>query len=153
MRDPFTGGTIPIPLAGKWGPVKTFYSHAPLLYAYPPPPFPISVLPVLSPSFLSHCALVFLTSSSLSYLLGSFFLSHFPHLGNLMFLTVEKHVFLSKLRMDAISLRELPHCSPKPASTAPEGPNPSTGVSCSSRRLPQRLPRRHGQQMPGLLGV
>lgn len=31
MWDPF-----PIPLAGKWGPVKTLYSHIPLLHAYPP---------------------------------------------------------------------------------------------------------------------
>lgn len=30
MRDPF-----PIPLVGKWGPVKTLYSHVPLLHAYP----------------------------------------------------------------------------------------------------------------------
>lgn len=104
------------------------------------PPFPISVLPVLSPSFVSHSALVFHTSSSLFYLLGSFLPSHFPCLGNLMFFTVEKNVFLFMLRIRAISLPELPRFSPKPASTAPERPTSSTGVSCSGRRAPPETP-------------
>lgn len=72
IMDPFTGGTIPISLAGEQEPVKTTSSHAPLPYAYPSP-FPISVLPALSPSFPSRSALVLCTSSSLSYLLGSVF--------------------------------------------------------------------------------
>lgn len=99
-------------------------------------PFPTSVLAVLSPPFLSRSAPVFHTSSSVSYLLGSFFPSYFPHL---MFLLVVKPIFLSKLRMDVIPLPELPCCSSSPASIAPKGHAPSTEVSCSGRRSPPEI--------------
>lgn len=129
-------GSLPHPFGRKMGTSEDPLFPCSFASCLSSPPCPIFVLPVLPPSFLSHSALVFHTSSSLSYPLGSFFPSHLPCFGNLQFLTVEKHVFLSKLRMDAISLPELPRCSPRPARTVPKGPTPSTGVSCSSRRAP-----------------
>lgn len=61
-----------------------------------------------------------------------------------MFLTVEKPIFLSKLRMEAVSLLELPRCSPKPASTAPKG-LPFLPQKCPAlaEGLPEKLPLRH----------
>lgn len=100
-------------------------------------PFPFLSVP--SPFFPG-------TSHFILALLSSWFLFSFqlPCLRYLMFLTVEKPIFLSKLRMEAVSLLELPRCSPKPASTAPKGlPFLAQNCLALAEGLPEKLPLRH----------